>query len=154
MTTTMGMVATARRPGRLQRWMWRSFSAIHVFLYRRGLGRHVPAEPTILLTSTGRKSGRPVTNPLLSIRDPEGFIVIASVGGADWHPSWWLNLKANPEAVVQSGDERIKVRAVEVTEPEAKDRLWKKMTAVYQGYDAYARKTQRVIPLALLKPVP
>jgi proline iminopeptidase len=89
----------------------------------------------------------------MSVRDPEGFIVIASAGGADWHPGWWLNLKANPQALVQAGDEKIPVRAVEVTDPADRDRLWKKMTAVYKGYDGYTRKTNRLIPLALLKPV-
>ena len=144
----------APRPNRLQRLIWRSVSGLHVFMYRRGLGRRFRATPTILLTTIGRKSGRATTTPLMSIRDPEGFVVIASAGGADWHPGWWLNLKARPQAIVQSGDEKITVHAVEVTEPEAKDRLWRKMTAVFSGYDGYKRKTQRVIPLALLKPVP
>jgi F420H(2)-dependent quinone reductase len=134
--------------------MMRSFNRLHNALYRRGLARRFPVGPAILLTTTGRKSGRPVTNPLMSVRDTEGFIVIGSAGGADWHPSWWLNLMANPDAVVQSGDERIRVRAVEVTDPQEKSRLWKKMTDVYKGYDGYTRKTKRVLPLGVLKPVP
>ena len=145
--------STVKRPGAIQRWGWRTFNGFHVFLYRRGIGRHFPAGTIVLLTTTGRKSGRPVTNPLMSVRDPEGFIVIASAGGADWHPSWWLNLQANPQAVVEDGNQKIPVRAVEVAEPAAKDRLWKKMTAVYKGYDGYTTKTSRQIPLALLKPL-
>jgi deazaflavin-dependent oxidoreductase (nitroreductase family) len=145
--------STVKRPGAIARRMMRTFNGLHVFLYRRGIGRHFPAGPVVLLTTTGRKSGRPITSPIMSVRDPEGFIVIASAGGADWHPSWWLNLKANPRAVVEDGNQKIPVRAVEVTEPAAKDRLWKKMTAVYKGYDGYTRKTDRVIPLGLLKPV-
>jgi deazaflavin-dependent oxidoreductase (nitroreductase family) len=109
--------------------------------------------PAILLTTTGRKSGRPITTPLVAQRDGDALIVIASWGGADQHPSWWLNLLGNPVALVQDGEQKIQVRAVEVTDSAEKDRLWKKMTAVYPGYDGYTRKTKRVIPLALLRPI-
>jgi deazaflavin-dependent oxidoreductase (nitroreductase family) len=107
----------------------------------------------ILLTTTGRKSGKAITTPLNAQRDGDAFIVIASMGGADEHPSWWLNLLANPAALVRDGDQEIRVRAGEVTDSTEKTRLWKKMTDAYPAYDAYTRKTKRVIPLALLRPV-
>jgi deazaflavin-dependent oxidoreductase (nitroreductase family) len=141
------------QPARPRRGLARIFGTLHTFFYRRGIGRRFQGAPAILLTTTGRKSGRPVTTPLLAQRDGDAFIVIASWGGADQHPSWWLNLLTNPAALVQDGDQEIRVRAGEVTDPTEKARLWRKMTAVYPGYDGYTRKTRRVIPLALLRPV-
>ena len=107
----------------------------------------------VLLTTTGRKSGKRITSPLNAGRDGDNFIVIASAGGADWHPSWWLNLKANPNAALQLDNQTIPVRMEEITEPTEKERLWKKMTETYPGYDNYIKKTSRVIPLAILRPV-
>jgi len=122
--------------------------------YRRGLARRLRGIPIILLTTTGRKSGRAITSPLVSVRDGDAFIIIASAGGANQHPSWWLNLVANPEAVVQADDATIKVRMEEVTDPVDKDRLWMRMAGVFPGYNGYQRKTARIIPLALLRPRP
>jgi deazaflavin-dependent oxidoreductase (nitroreductase family) len=87
-------------------------------------------------------------------RDGENFIVIASAGGADWDPSWWLNLKANPNATVQLDNQTIPVRMEEIIDPAEKQRLWKKMTETYAGYDNYIKKTSRVIPLGILRPLP
>jgi deazaflavin-dependent oxidoreductase (nitroreductase family) len=109
--------------------------------------------PVILVTTTGRKTGRLITTPLCSVREGDAFIVIASNGGRDWHPSWWLNLLSNPEATVEFASGRVRVRMEEVTDRAEKDRLWKKMTAVYAGYDGYTKKTSREVPLALLKVV-
>lgn len=138
---------------RLQRLLARAFRVLHVSLYRRGVGRRFLGAPAILLTTTGRRSGRAISTPLISVRDGDSFVVIASNGGADRHPVWWLNLLANPEATVEAGSETIRVRAQEVRDPAERERLWRKMTQVYSGYDGYTRRTARVIPLALLRPV-
>lgn len=147
------MHAQPAPPRRRRPPLARRLAAFHAFLYRRGIGRRFGRLPAILLITTGRKSGKPITTPLAAERDGDAFIVIASAGGAESHPSWWLNLLANPVARVQDGNQVIQVRAVEVTDSAEKDRLWKKMTALYRGYDGYTRKTTRVIPLALLRPM-
>jgi deazaflavin-dependent oxidoreductase (nitroreductase family) len=138
---------------RIRRLMNRGFRVLHAFLYRRGLARRFLGAPAVLVTTTGRKSGRAITTPLISVRDGASFVVIASNGGADRHPVWWLNLLSNPEAIVEAGSERIRVRAEEVSDPNERDRLWRKMAEVYPGYDGYTRKTKRIIPLALLRPI-
>jgi deazaflavin-dependent oxidoreductase (nitroreductase family) len=143
---------TLKRSG-IQKAIWRTVNQAHVALYRRGLARRMGKAKVVLLTTTGRKSGKRITSPLNAGRDGENFIVIASAGGADWHPSWWLNLKANPNATVQLDNETIPVRMEEITDPIEKQRLWKKMTETYPGYDNYTKKTSRVIPLGILRPV-
>ena len=138
---------------RVVRSLNRLAARVHPIVYRRGLVRSLGKAPVILLTTTGRKAGRRITTPLCSVRDGDAFIVIASNGGQDWYPSWWLNLKANPEALVEFANERVRVRMVEVIESAAKDRLWRKMTAVYPGYDGYTKRTARGIPLGLLEAI-
>jgi F420H(2)-dependent quinone reductase len=84
--------------------------------------------------------------------DGEDFVIIASEGGAAMHPAWYLNLRANPQATVEIGDREVHVEA-EVADPEEKARLWQKMVEMYPTYDDYQRKTEREIPLLLLRPV-
>ena len=109
--------------------------------------------PVLLLNTTGRKSGKRRTTPLVYATDGDDFILIASNGGAPRHHAWYLNLKAHPEATVEIGDREVLVRAEEVTDPEEKARLWQKMVEIYPGYDNYQRKTDREIPLLVLHPL-
>jgi deazaflavin-dependent oxidoreductase (nitroreductase family) len=110
--------------------------------------------PTVLLTTTGRRSGRSTTVPLGAIEDSGGWVVIGSNGGADRDPSWWLNLVANPNATLEVGDRRLKVRMEEITNPAERQRVWARVVATMKGYARYEKKTARVIPLGLLRPVP
>ena len=107
--------------------------------------------PVLLLTMTGRKSGRPRTQPLAYTRTTEGYAVIASKGGAAEHPLWYLNLRANPRAEVTVGRKTQKVRAREAAGDE-RERLWRQLADVYSGYDKYAQKTSRQIPVIVLEP--
>jgi deazaflavin-dependent oxidoreductase (nitroreductase family) len=107
--------------------------------------------PIMLLNTVGRKTGRKRTSPLLYVMDGEDFVIIASKGGAPTHPAWYLNLKANPDATVEVGDRKVRVRAEEV-DSEEKVRLWQKMVEMYPTYDDYQRKTKREIPLLILRP--
>jgi len=109
--------------------------------------------PVLLLTTTGRKSGRPRTQPLAYTRAGEGYAVIASKGGAAQHPLWYLNLRANPLAEVTLGRETRRVRARDA-EGEERDRLWRQLADVFPGYDRYAQKTSRRIPVIVLEPIP
>ncbi|HKB93781.1 MAG TPA: nitroreductase family deazaflavin-dependent oxidoreductase, partial [Gaiellaceae bacterium] len=109
--------------------------------------------PVLLLTTTGRKSGRPRTQPLAYTRAGEGYAVIASKGGAAQHPLWYLNLRANPLAEVTLGRETRRVRARDA-EGEERDRLWRQLADVFPGYDRYAQKTSRRIPVIVIEPIP
>ena len=129
-------------------------SGVHTGLYRATGGKlfgRMGKSPIMLLNTVGRKTGRKRTSPLLYVMDGEDFVIIASKGGAPTHPAWYLNLKANPDATVEVGDRKVRVRAEEV-DSEEKVRLWQKMVEMYPTYDDYQRKTKREIPLLILRP--
>ena len=130
-------------------------SSAHAGVYRATGGKlfgRMGKSPILLLNTVGRKSGRKRTSPLLYVMDGEDFVIIASKGGAPTHPAWYLNLRANPEATVEVGDREVRVRA-ERAAPEEKAHLWQKMVEMYPTYDDYQRKTEREIPLLILRPV-
>ncbi|MEA2614322.1 MAG: hypothetical protein QOE72_105 [Chloroflexota bacterium] len=132
----------------------KAMGAAHTALYRRTGGRiggRFRGAPCLLLTVTGRKSGQPRTAPLMYGRDGDDYIIIASKGGMPKPPLWWLNLRSNPQAEVEVGAERRQVTAEQV-EGEERERLWRLMTQIYPSYDAYQRKTTRVIPVVRLRP--
>ena len=103
----------------------RAATRLHTFIYRATggrLGDRIVGAPVLLLTTTGRKTDRRHTIPLLYLEDGENFVVVASNGGAPRHPAWWLNLRADPEANVEIGDRKLHVRAQKAS-PEQKKRL-------------------------------
>jgi deazaflavin-dependent oxidoreductase (nitroreductase family) len=145
------MTSLTSRVGSL---MGRALNKTHSSVYRRSDGRvwgTMFGGPVLLLNTTGRKSGQLRTNPLLYVKDGEDFVLIASNGGASSHPAWYLNLRVNPEATVEVGERKVRVRAEEV-EGEEKARLWQKMVEMYSSYDDYQEKTDREIPLLVLHP--
>ena len=107
---------------------------------------------TLLLTTRGRKSGKLRRTALIYGRDGDRYVVVASKGGAEQHPSWYLNLAANPEVEVQVGAEKFKARA-RTASAEEKPALWKLMTSVWPDYDSYQGKTERAIPVVVLERV-
>lgn len=107
--------------------------------------------PTLLLTTTGRRSGQPRTTALIFGRDGDDYLVIASKGGAPHHPQWYLNLQANPRARIQVRDQHLEVTARTASDEE-KPRLWKIMTDLWPNYDVYQTRTERPIPLVVLSP--
>ncbi len=123
-------------------------------LYRttRGrVGRRLVANDMLLLTTLGRTSGRAHTVPLLYLPDHEAVVVIASWGGRDYHPDWYLNLVAKPAATVTiSGVSR----PVTARTAEGKERAiwWQRAHEAYPGYLAYQRRTRREIPIVVLEP--
>jgi len=135
---------------------FRILGGLHTKLYRLTggkLGGTLVKAPVLLLTTTGRKSGRPRTSPLLYAQAVDnGYMVIASKGGAPQHPLWYLNLQANPLAAVTIGRETRQVRA-RTAEGEERERLWRSLADLYPGYDKYAEKTSRRIPVVVLEPV-
>ncbi len=105
----------------------------------------------LVLHTTGRTSGKARKNPLIYGRDGEDYVLIASKGGAPEHPGWYQNLLAHPETKIQVWGEIIAVTARTAT-PEEKARVWPMMAAQWPGYDEYQAKTERDIPLVLLRP--
>jgi deazaflavin-dependent oxidoreductase (nitroreductase family) len=108
--------------------------------------------PVLKLITTGRKSGDKritmLTAPVL--RDDE-VIIVASFGGDDRHPAWYLNLQANPDAEIELRGQARKVRA-RVAEGDERAELWRAITTKYANYAAYQTKTDRVIPVLVLEP--
>jgi deazaflavin-dependent oxidoreductase (nitroreductase family) len=107
--------------------------------------------PTLLLTTTGRRSGEPRTSALIFGRDGDDYLVVASMGGAPQHPSWYLNITANPDAQIQVKADHLAVIARTASDDE-KPRLWQIVTEVWPNYDVYQSRTDRTIPVVVLSP--
>jgi deazaflavin-dependent oxidoreductase (nitroreductase family) len=105
---------------------------------------------TLLLTTTGRKSGEERTTPLIYGRRGDDYLIVASKGGADAPPAWYLNLEANPDAEIQVRGDRFKVRARDAGQEE-KPEVWQTMTGEWPAYDEYQTKTDRQIPVVVLE---
>jgi deazaflavin-dependent oxidoreductase (nitroreductase family) len=108
--------------------------------------------PTLLLYSTGRKSGQPRTHALIFGQDGDDYLVVASMGGAPRHPQWYLNLLAIPQAEIQVRTSRVPVTARAAQSPGERARLWKIVTGIWPNYDAYQARTDREIPVVVLSP--
>ncbi|MFL5954520.1 MAG: nitroreductase/quinone reductase family protein [Gaiellaceae bacterium] len=144
---------SARRH-RLVRSVTHYGGAFHRFLYRVSGGRiggRVWGLRVVLLTTTGRRSGKRRTVPLCALREGEDVVVIASYGGLDRAPAWSLNLDANPEAELQDGRVRRPVVA-RTASGEERTRLWTAVTTTAPGYLEYERRTAREIAVVILEP--
>ena len=105
--------------------------------------------PLLLLTTTGAKSGESHTTPLVYSRDGDRVVVIASMGGAPKHPSWFLNLVANQDVTVELGVEKFGARAT-VADPGDRERLYAKQAEAMPAVNDYQQKTTRQIPVVVL----
>jgi deazaflavin-dependent oxidoreductase (nitroreductase family) len=133
----------------------RFFHPLHRAIYRwsrgRVLGRSMGCE-VILLTVSGRKTGQPRTVPIFGFAEGRTFVVVGSNAGKDRHPGWYLNLRDQPEAQLQVGGERFRVRAREAT-PTEREQLWPRLASQYGGYEVYRARTRREIPVLILERV-
>jgi deazaflavin-dependent oxidoreductase (nitroreductase family) len=132
----------------------RYLGALHRGLYRLSGGRvggRMWDTQVVLLTTTGRQTGKRRTVPLCSFRHGDDLIVIASYGGLDQSPSWWLNLQEDPTAELVAGRERRTVVARNAASEE-RARLWAEVTTRAPGYLEYERRTTREIPVVVLEP--
>jgi deazaflavin-dependent oxidoreductase (nitroreductase family) len=111
--------------------------------------------PVVELTTTGRKSGQPRTVMLTSpAEEGDAIVIVASRGGDDQHPAWFLNLRDHPDVeVAYAGKPKQPMRA-RVATPDERAALWPRVTAKYKGYANYQTKTDREIPLVLLESAP
>jgi deazaflavin-dependent oxidoreductase (nitroreductase family) len=138
----------------LRRFFIRAMSRTHGRIYRISGGRllgRMAGMPVLLLTTTGRRSGKPRTATLTYLRTGGDFVVIGSFGGSDLPPAWWINLQRNPWASVLIGGTTSKMRARAATAEEY-DRLWPLVTETYAGYARYQKRTARPIPIVVLTP--
>jgi deazaflavin-dependent oxidoreductase (nitroreductase family) len=124
----------------------------HVWLYRVSGGRLATmGGAVLLLTTTGAKSGRERTNPLMGVAHDDGWLVAASAGGAPRHPAWYHNLVANPEVTVQRGSEKIAMNA-RVAGPDERPELWAEIVGFDKRFAGYETKVDRQIPVVILAP--
>jgi F420H(2)-dependent quinone reductase len=133
--------------------IFRRFLAIYVFLYRLTGGKfggRVQGLRVLLLTTTGRKTGKKRTTPLGYFEHDGGYIIIGSNAGSDAHPAWFHNLKGNPHATVEVDDRQFEASA-EIVGPDGRGQLWTRLIAVAPAYANYAHKTSREIPLVALR---
>jgi deazaflavin-dependent oxidoreductase (nitroreductase family) len=130
------------------------FGQEHVERYRATdgeEGHEWQGTQTLLLTTKGRKSGEARTTPLIyAPYGDDAYAIVASKGGSDAPPAWYLNLSADPEVEVQVKGERFKARA-RTASSEEKPGLWKTMVAEWPDYDNYQQKTEREIPVVVLE---
>ena len=133
----------------------RFVTRLHETIFRatggRVLGR-AAGMPVVMLTTTGRRSGRKHTSMLTTpARLGDGIVLVASYGGNDRHPAWFLNLQANPDVDVVMRDRSGPMRA-RVASREEKAALWPQVVAAYGDYAVYQQRTERDIPLVILEP--
>lgn len=136
------------RDSSVKRW-----SRAHRILFRSTngvVGKRLVDNDMLLLTTSGRSSGKPHTVPLLFLRDGERLAVIASYGGRDYYPDWYLNLSADPVVEVRlPGARRVAMRA-RTAGPEERSEWWPRVVEAYDGYAVYQAKTDREIPVVFL----
>lgn len=131
-----------------------AFTRLHAAVYRATAGRvggRLASLEQVLLTTRGRRSGQQRTIPLAAVRDGDRVLLVASNGGADQHPAWYLNLRADPVVVVQSGARR-DVMIARTADPAERTDLWRRVVAANPGYGRYATRTQRTIPVVVCEP--
>jgi deazaflavin-dependent oxidoreductase (nitroreductase family) len=130
------------------------YGAEHVRKYRETDGEYGhdwrKGSHTLLLTTTGRRSGEPRTNALIYGRSGDDYLIVASRGGADEPPAWYRNLKANPEVELQVLGDRFRARARDA-EPDERPAMWREMVSHWPQYDDYQRRTDREIQVVVLE---
>jgi F420H(2)-dependent quinone reductase len=132
---------------------WKVVGRLHVRMYRAtggALGAKLGPLPHLLLTTVGRKTGQSRTVPLTYMQDGDRYVLVASNGGSDVHPAWWLNLRASPHAEVQVRSERFGIVATEAQGAE-RDRLWAAVKRFNPFYAQYEQITSRQIPVVVLR---
>lgn len=130
-------------------------TSLHEAIFRATNGRllgRAGGMPVLILTTTGRRSGKARTTMLTApVVDDDRVVLVASYGGDHRHPAWFLNLRERP-AVEITMDGRTRPMRARIADPEEKDELWPRIVAGYGGYDSYQRRTDRDIPVVILEP--
>jgi len=125
------------------------------FHAKQGRGVGMWGDHVLLMTAKGARSGDAITTPLVYGRDGDHYVIVASKGGAPKHPTWFGNLKANPEVEVEvanaDGTEKFKARARVVESRGERDRLYREMTMIWPSFADYETRTDRLIPVVILE---
>ncbi len=108
--------------------------------------------PCLVLTTTGKKSGEQRQAAVIYGAEGNNHVIVASKGGSDTPPAWFVNLQATPRANIQVKEKKLDV-SMRVAEGEERTRLWKKMATIFPAYEEYQQKTAREIPVVILEPV-
>jgi len=135
----------------VKRW-----SRAHRILFKvtRGyLGNRLVHNDMCLLTTTGRRSGKTHTVPLLYLQDGDRLVLIASYGGRDRYPDWYLNLSADPSVGVQKPHASPHRAIARTASHDERDIWWPRIVEAYDGYEVYQSRTEREIPVVFLEPV-
>jgi deazaflavin-dependent oxidoreductase (nitroreductase family) len=134
---------------------FRAGTAAHRALLRLSRGRafgRVAGMPVIVLSTTGRRTGRTRSTVLTApVTDGGRLVLVASYGGDHRHPAWFLNVRANPDVTVTTGGRCTPMHARVATAAERAD-LWPRVVAAYPGYATYQARTPRTIPLVIVEP--
>jgi len=133
----------------VKRW-----SRVHKALFRSTggrVGKRLVENDMLLLTTVGRKTGRAHTVPLLYLADGDRLVVIASYGGRDNYPEWYLNLRVRPEVTVELPGKKMEMVA-RTADPDERADWWPRIVDAYDGYATYQSRTDRVIPVVFLEP--
>jgi len=137
------------------RFLFKLFMGLHVFIYRLTggkLGGSMGRFKVLILTTKGRKSGKILSNPVGYFERDGKYIVVASNGGADKNPSWYYNIKGNPNDVtIQVNEKTMKVKP-EIVLGEPRKPLYEWIASIAPNFGNYEKKTTREIPLVFLKP--
>lgn len=137
------------------KFLFRFFLSLYVWLYQRTDGKfggRVQGLSVLLLTTTGRRTGKKRTTPLGYFEHEGYYAITASNAGFDRHPAWFHNLKSHPQVEVQVQDKRLTAIA-EPAEPELRKQLWAELVERAPGYGEYPKRTTREIPIVLLRPL-
>ncbi len=132
----------------------KAFSWLHGIVYSLTGGRLlgvVAGAPVLLLTTTGHRTGKQRTKPLLYLMEDDVFVVVASYAGRPSNPAWYRNLQSHPAALIQVNNRRLQVKA-ETVPAEAREGLLRQLTELYPGYADYQARTRREIPVVILRP--
>ena len=149
-------VAPMRREGEIvMKLLMSAFIALNVWLYRVSGGRmmgSMGAAPILCLTTTGRRSRRERTVPVLYLEDGGRFVMVASLAGAPRHPAWFFNLEANARVKLQVRSRRFACHCSARTRWKRKTQLWPRLVAMYPAYEGYQKRTTRDIPVVIATP--
>ena len=140
---------------KLMKHPWKAAMAMHVFLYRRtngAIGGRDRNMPILLLTTTGRKTGKRRTRPVMYLQDGTNYVIVASNAGMDSHPAWFWNLRHNPRVMIEVGDVKMAALA-ELANPTEREWLWSELVAKAPFYADYQKHTAREIPVLILRPI-
>lgn len=159
--TRLNVYLYSKPPSKMVKRINRAFLQLNIVLFRESGGRlfgHFGKLNTLLITTTGRRTGKSRTNPLGALYDRGRFMVCAAPGHFDvpggpqaTHPAWYLNLRANPSATVDLGVERFEVTAQELF-GEARDRAWRQFTDVFPFIGEFQKRASHQIPVLVLTP--